>query len=254
MLDSPGFWVGGPEGRAIGKDSILPCVAAAITYEAFGRRLVDVVNLELHTGSVTVVMGPNGAGKSLLLRLLHGLIVPTAGVVTWAGKTLNDQMRKRQAMVFQRPILLRRTVASNIDFVLSLRDGRDQMKCRRILKHFGLLHRSDHPARLLSGGEQQRLALARAMATEPDVLFLDEPTASLDPAATLAIEELVLEAHSRGTKIVFVTHDTGQARRLADEVVFLHHGHVTEHTCAEQFFVSPASAEARDFMAGCIVL
>jgi tungstate transport system ATP-binding protein len=107
---------------------------------------------------------------------------------------------------------------------------------------------------MLSGGEQQRLALVRALAVEPEILFLDEPSASLDPTSTLAVEELIEGAHARGTAIVLVTHDLGQARRLADEVVFLHRGRLLEHTPAARFFAGPASAPARAYLAGQIVI
>jgi tungstate transport system ATP-binding protein len=156
--------------------------------------------------------------------------------------------------VFQRPILLRRSVAANIDFVLRLRGVHSRAQRHSVLERVGLAHHAGQAARLLSGGEQQRLALARALALEPDVLLLDEPTANLDPASTAVIERIVSDAHQRGTKIIFVTHDLGQARRLADEVVFLHRGRVVEQTSAAQFFSEPASAHARDYLAGRIVL
>ena len=157
-------------------------------------------------------------------------------------------------MVFQRAVMLRRSVAANIDFVLRLRGRADPARRREILEHAGLADRADQPARLLSGGEQQRLALARALATKPDVLFMDEPTSNLDPASTLVIEDITKAARDRGTKIVFITHDMGQARRLADDVVFMHRGKVLEHSPAAAFFNQPASAEAGDYMAGKIIL
>ena len=151
-------------------------------------------------------------------------------------------------------MLLRRSVAANIDFVLRLRGRADPGRRQEILDHAGLAAHADQPARLLSGGEQQRLAMARALATEPDVLFMDEPTSNLDPASTLVIEEIAKAARDRGTKIIFITHDMGQARRLADDVVFVHKGKVLEHSPAETFFTQPASTEAGDYMAGKIIL
>jgi tungstate transport system ATP-binding protein len=225
-----------------------------LTYQTGGKTLLDSIDLRISAGSLTVVMGPNGAGKSLLLRLLHGLIQPTAGSVLWGGRPADDTIRRRQAMVFQRPVLLRRSVAANIDFVLGLRGSAKRERTREILEEVGLADRAGQPARLLSGGEQQRLALARALALEPEVLFMDEPTASLDPASTAAIETVVHRAHSRGTKIFFVTHDLGQARRLAGDVVFLSRGRLAEHTTAEQFFDSPGSREAHDYLAGRLIL
>jgi tungstate transport system ATP-binding protein len=204
--------------------------------------------------TLTVVMGPNGAGKSLLLRLLHGLLMPKSGAVWWGGRPLDDELRRRQAMVFQRPVLLRRSVAANVDFVLGLRGNATPERTMALLDEVGLADRAAQPARLLSGGELQRLALARAIALEPRVLFMDEPTASLDPATTAAIEAIVMRVHQRGTKIVFITHDVGQARRLADDVVFLNRGRLVEHTPANQFFDSPGSREASDYLAGRLIL
>ena len=233
---------------------LFPLVVRDLTYQAGGAVLVRGIDLTLEAGGITVIMGPNGAGKSLLLRLMHGLLEPSGGGVTWGGRPLDEAVRRRQAMVFQRPVLLRRSVAANIDFVLRLRGGKDPARRRDILDHVGLADRADQPARRLSGGEQQRLAMARALATKPDVLFMDEPTASLDPASTLVIEDIAKAARDRGTKIVFITHDMGQARRLADDVVFMHRGKVLEHSPAAAFFNQPASAEAGDYMAGKIIL
>ena len=243
----------GKQDSGAGAD-LFPAVVADLTYQAGGAVLIKGIDLALEADGVTVIMGPNGAGKSLLLRLMHGLLVPSGGRVTWGGHPLDEAVRRRQAMVFQRAVMLRRSVAANIDFVLRLRGRADPARRRDILEHAGLADRADQPARLLSGGEQQRLALARALATEPDVLFMDEPTSNLDPASTLVIEDITKAARDRGTKIVFITHDMGQARRLADDVVFMHRGKVLEHSPAAAFFNQPASAEAGDYMAGKIIL
>ncbi len=228
-------------------------VVHGLAYDAGGRRLLDGIDLDIQAEKFTVIMGPNGAGKSLFLRLLHGLIEPSAGSIHWGGKSLDDQVRRQQSLVFQRPVLLRRSVAANLEFVLNLRGRVDPAAVRAILRHVGLEAQAGQPARLLSGGEQQRLALARALALKPRVLFLDEPTASLDPASTAAIERLVGEANQRGTTVVFVTHDGGQARRLADEVIFLHRGRLLEQTPATRFFDRPTSSEAADYLAGRLV-
>ena len=225
-----------------------------LVFEAGGKRLIDSVDLTIGAGPITVVMGPNGAGKSLLLRLLHGLLAPTSGAVLWRGKPVSTEIRKRQAMVFQQPVLLRRSVAANIDFVLKSRDGEIRPRRDELLAMGALGHLANSPARKLSGGEQQRLALVRALALNPDVLFLDEPTASLDPASVSAIESLVKEADSQGTKIIFVTHAFGQAKRLADEVIFIDQGRVLEQESADQFFDHPQTAEAQDYLAGRIVM
>ncbi len=233
---------------------LLPLVTRGLTLERDGRRLIDGIDLSLTAGGLTVAMGPNGAGKSLLLRLLHGLIIPTAGEVRWAGAPMTPSLRKRQGMVFQRPVLLRRSVAANIDFALSLRGTASTERRDALLDHAGLLAQAKQPARLLSGGEQQRLALARALALEPEVLFLDEPTASLDPASVLTIEQVVRNADQNGTKIIFVTHDLNQAKRLADDVLFLHQGRLLEHSPADRFFSAPSSDPAKAYLEGRIVV
>jgi tungstate transport system ATP-binding protein len=228
---------------------ILPGRLEAVSYTAGGRQLVEGVDLAIAAGPLSVILGPNGAGKSLLLRLAHGLLAPSAGRVVWQSR----QAQRRQAMVFQRPVLLRRSVAGNIDYALALRSIRGEERRRRrdaALAETGLTALARQPARALSGGEQQRLALARVWALAPEVLFLDEPTANLDPAATRAVEEIVRDLQGRDCKIVLTTHDLGQARRLADEVVFLHRGRLVEQAPAERFFAAPASAEAAAFLDG----
>ncbi|MCB1792624.1 MAG: ATP-binding cassette domain-containing protein [Gammaproteobacteria bacterium] len=219
-----------------------------LVYEAGGKRLIDNVDLQLRHETRTIVMGANGAGKSVLLRLLHGLLCPSHGEIRWNGHPLDDALRREQAMVFQRPVLLRRSVAANIRFALKLHGRADDREIARILDEVGLADLAKQPARMLSGGERQRLTLARALATTPRVLFLDEPTASLDPASTAAIEAIVQRAHERGTKIVFVTHDLGQARRLADDVLFLSKGRIAEHSPAQRFFERPSSRAAADYL------
>lgn len=239
-------------------ETILPLELMGVGFAAQGQQLLHGVNLRLEAGSRTVVLGPNGAGKSLLLRLCHGLLSPTEGLVRWGGgRPLEAGLAgRRQAMVFQRPVLLRRSVLANIRYVLALRG----MPLRQrhgagmaALDRFGLADLAARPARILSGGEQQRLALARAWVMEPDVLFLDEPTSALDPASTLAVEMAIHDFHSAGTKIVMTTHDLGQARRLADEVVFLSRGQVVEASSAAPFFKGAATPQARAFLSGELV-
>jgi len=254
MFDTALYFIGAL-GAVSGRVApILPGEAHGLVLEVDGTRLIDGVDLRLATPGVTVIMGPNGAGKSLLLRLLHGMMPPTEGRITWGGAPLTDAVRARQAMVFQRPVLLRRSVAANIDFVLKLRGDAAADRRDALLDHVGLGDHAAQPARLLSGGEQQRLALARALAIEPEVLFLDEPTASLDPASMQRIEQIVGTASLSGTKVVFVTHERSQARRLADDVVFIHRGRVLEHTAADRFFDRPESDAARDYLSGRILL
>lgn len=220
-----------------------------LTYAAGGARRVDLPDLRLSDTGTSVLMGPNGAGKSLCLRLFHGLIPPTTGEIRHADAPLDETRRKRQALVFQTPVLLRRTTRANLDFVLKAR-RLPRGRADALLAQVGLSDHADRPARALSGGEKQRLAIARALATEPELLLLDEPTASLDPAATLAIERILAEVRKSGVKLVLVTHDIGQARRLADEVVFLSHGKAIEHASADVFFAGPQTDPARAYLAG----
>ncbi len=234
---------------------LLPVTTHDLTFEGGGRKLIDGISLSLQAGPRTIVMGPNGAGKSLLLRLLHGLITPTSGEILWNGSKASEATRARQAFVFQRPVVLRRSTAANVEFVLRHmpRLERDA-RVSELLDFAGLTGIARTPARLLSGGEQQRLAIARAIATRPDVLFLDEPTASLDPASTLSVEAMIAAAHDDGVKIIMVTHDLGQARRLADEVVFVQSGKIAEKTPSREFFTQARSAAARDYLEGRIHL
>ena len=229
---------------------VLPLRAEHLCFEAGGVTVLSDVSLSSPSGSRNVVMGPNGAGKSVLMRLLHGLLTPTTGTLKWSNTDMAT-VRRAQAMVFQRPVMLRRSVRENVEFALQLQ-GHDNVRAaaEAALERVGLMHLADRAARLCSGGEQQRVALARAWALQPEVLFLDEPTASLDPAATKAIEETISAIHAQGTTIVMTTHDLGQARRIADRVLFLHHGRLVEDTAAGIFFQQPQSPEAAAFIRG----
>lgn len=242
-----------PRTRLTDRPSVLPLRLDAVALEAGRHTLIDGLNLELDHGPRTIIIGPNGAGKSLTLRLMHGLIEPTRGAVTWAGTAPGRHGRMRQAMVFQQPVLLRRSVAANVRYVLRVHGVASAERAARVadaLERAGLSHLARRSARVLSGGEQQRLAIARARAIQPEVLFLDEPTSNLDPAAALAVERMIDEIHAAGTKIVMTTHDMGQARRLADEIVFMHRGRLIERTPAAAFFADPQTQAARDFVAG----
>ncbi len=230
---------------------ILPLRFEAVTFERRGQRLLGPLDFEIGGPGRTVVLGPNGAGKSLVLRIAHGLIEPTRGRVTWRGE--EGTRRSRQAMVFERSVLLRRSAAANVDYAIARRGvPRRERRQRRALalERTGLADLAQRQARVLSAGEQQRLALARAWALEPEVLFLDEPTAALDPAATRSIEALIASLAAAGTKIIMTTHDLGQARRLADEVLFLHRGALVERAPAAAFFEDPQSEPARAFLEG----
>ena len=228
--------------------SILPLRLERLGFAVRGKPLIQDIDLTLTAAGCTVVMGPNGAGKSLLLRLCHGLLQPTAGRVVWAGAG-----HGRHALLFQRPVLLRRTARANLIHALALAGHPFAERRRRAdaaIERFGLEALASRQARTLSGGEQQVLALARAAALEPELLFLDEPTSALDPAATRRIEAMLHTLARDGVKLVLVTHSLGQARRFADEVVFLHRGRLMEHAPAGDFFNRPRSDEARAFLDG----
>ncbi len=256
MLDVTTAYEHGPTVEATEQElsPVLPCEVRGLCFAAGGSPLIDKIDLTLGAGGVTMIMGPNGAGKSVFIRLLHGMLEPTAGEIHWGGRPLDEETRKRQAMVFQTPVLLRRSVEANIAFALRLHGEGGRARCAEMLEEAGLSNKSSQPARLLSGGERQRLAIARALAADPDVLFLDEPTASLDPASVQLIEEIVFSARDRGVKIIFITHDIGQARRLGDDVVFMHRGRIMERAPTPRFFDKPSSREAKDYLAGRIVL
>lgn len=232
---------------------VLPAALEGASVAMGGAQLLDQVTLSLEPGAPTALMGPNGAGKSLCLRLFQGLIPPSAGAVSFAGRTATREARRRVALVFQRPVLLRRSVAANLDHALRVFGASRAERPERIAALLSLARLSDlagRPARVLSGGEQQRLAMVRALAAEPQLLLLDEPTASLDPQATQAIETLIADAAARGVKVLLVTHDPGQARRLAEDVAFLHRGRVVERTPAATFFERPQSDAAQAYLAG----
>lgn len=231
--------------------SILPLDVRAVAFHGDGRRLVDGISFQLPAGGLTVILGPNGAGKSLTLRLCHGLLTPSEGRIAWAQGA--ERRNRRHAMVFQKPIMLRRSVEANVLHALAaagVAGSERRERCRAALERFGLSARAGQAARLLSGGEQQRLAIARAWALRPELLFLDEPTSQLDPAATRQIEQLLTGLVAEGLTVLMSTHDLGQARRLASRVLFLHRGRLIADAPAADFFAGPASPEARAFLAG----
>jgi tungstate transport system ATP-binding protein len=228
----------------------LPIEARGLGVRLGGHAALRGVDLRLEGDAPVAVLGANGAGKSVLLRSLHGLVAPSEGAVLWSGSIARP---RDQAMVFQRPVLLRRSTLANVEYALAVNGVKgDERRTRanEALTRVGLEPLASRAARVLSGGEQQRLALARAWALRPRVMFLDEPTASLDPAAAAEIERIVGEIRDAGTALVFTTHHLGFARRVASEIVFLHDGRVTEKTPADVFFSSPRSGEAAAFLRG----
>ena len=235
--------------------SDLPLVLDSVSLEANSTTILDRLNLTIGPGAPTLIVGPNGAGKTRLLRLCMGLDAPSAGRITWGGRA-DSEMRGR-AILFQRPVMLRRTTAANVSYALAqvgLPRSQRVGRIATLLESVGLSDLAQRPARRLSGGEQQRLALARALARDPEILLLDEPTANLDPAATRSVEEIVLAAAKSGIKIVMASHDLGQVRRLAGDVIFLVRGAVCEQAKAEHFLDHPKTQEAAAFLRGDLVI
>ena len=231
-----------------GSASILPLQLRNVGLAIRDRDLLRQIDVELSAGAPTMIMGPNGAGKSLFLRVCHGLIAPTSGSVEWSVPST-----RAQAMVMQRPVLLRRSARANLVHALALAGTPRAARGTRadeVLERFGLTDIAQRPARLLSGGEQQRLAIARAWALAPQVLFLDEPTSALDPGATRAVEDMIRAIAAEGVKIAMATHDIGQARRLGGEVLFFHSGRLLEKTPAPRFFEHPQTQEAAAYLRG----
>ena len=232
--------------------AILPLRLADVSFAVGGRSLIDRVSLEIGAGPSTIILGANGAGKSVLMRLMHGLLRPTSGRIDWNAPERQGAPRK-QAMVFQRPVMLRRSAHANVAYALQIAGVPAQQRAglvQEALESVGLVHLAHRPARVLSGGEQQRLALARAWALHPEVLFLDEPTASLDPGAAREIESVIKAFDAAGTKVVMATHNLGQAQRLGDEILFLDQGRLVERAPVGQFFSKPQSAQAAAFIKG----
>jgi tungstate transport system ATP-binding protein len=232
-------------------DSDLPLMFVDARIVAGDVTILDRITLTIAAGSPTILIGPNGSGKTTLLRAAMGLVSLSSGRITWGGREAGAPTKS--AITFQRPTMLRRTAAANIRYALAAAHvprAKRQERTTELLTLVGLDELGDRPARRLSGGEQQRLALARALARDPTALFLDEPTASLDPYATKAIEDLVRVVSARGVKVVMSTHDIGQAKRLAGDVFLLHRGRLIESAPATEFFATPRTEEARKFIAG----
>jgi tungstate transport system ATP-binding protein len=235
--------------------SDLPLVLNDVSLDAGETRLLRRLNLTIAKGAPTLIIGPNGSGKTSLLRLCMGLASPSSGSMTWGGRADGGPMRR--AIVFQRPVMLRRSVAANVAYALAQASVPRKQRAERaadLLDRVGLGDLAERPARRLSGGEQQRLALARALARNPEILLLDEPTANLDPAATRAVEDIVLTAAESGIKVVMASHDLGQMRRLAGDVVFLIRGALCERKLVIDFLDNPSTPEAFAFLRGDLVI
>ncbi|MCP5074527.1 MAG: ATP-binding cassette domain-containing protein [Rhodobacteraceae bacterium] len=234
--------------------SILPLKVTAASVRRRGKRLIGPVDVAIGTTGLTVVLGPNGSGKTTLLRLMHGLERAHSGSVAWSVPEV--EARHRQAYVFQSPIMMRRSVIDSIAFPLIAHGTKKAIARKKAsiwARRIGLGEALDRSAPVLSGGEKQKLSIARALIRRPEILFLDEPCANLDGRATREIETILSDAHDRGTRIVMSTHDMGQARRLATDVVFMYRGLVHEAGSAQDFFQDPGTGEGSAFLKGDIV-
>lgn len=235
-------------------ERILPLSVSNAVVTKRGKTIVGPIDITIEDIGLTVIMGPNGSGKTTLLKLLHGLEAPKSGESRW--NCTIETARLYQSYVFQTPILLRRSVLENVIYPLRLRGiSRTQAEQQALhwLQTINLEASANLNARLLSGGEKQKLAVARALAIKPQLVFLDEPTANLDGAATREIEALLKQVKQAGTRVIMTTHDKGQAKRLADDIVFLYRGKIHEHQNAGAFFENASTPEAVAFLSGEIV-
>ena len=234
--------------------SILPLKVSEASVHRRGKRLIGPISFELPEQGFTIILGPNGSGKTTLLRIMHGVERLSSGAVNWAVD--DEDARHHQAYVFQTPIMLRRTVRENLNYPLRLvgvpRAEADQRVAEWVAR-IGLQEAAGLQATRLSGGEKQKLALARALIRKPQVLFLDEPCANLDGASTRDIETLLNAARLEGTRLIMTTHDIGQARRLASDVIFMLHGKLHESGPSPKVFDAPRTQELQAFYRGDIV-
>ena len=229
--------------------SFLPLEIKNLNYSIGSKEILYNLNIKIISDKITVIMGPNGAGKSIFLKILNGIIRPTTGKILWNEKFDKSLVLNGQALVFQKPVLLRRSVEANLDFFDKLTNLNNYDK-NQLLKIVDLLDQKNQPARLLSLGEQQRLSLIRALLLRPRLIMLDEPTANLDPASTKIIEDIIISLKEFGIKIIFVTHNILQAKRLADEVIFFDKGKLIEHSNAKEFFSNSKSMKVNNYLNG----
>ena len=234
--------------------SLTPIVVSNLSILLGEIKILDKIKCKIHNESIVAVLGPNGAGKSMFLKTINGLIAVESRKINFNSKEINDYIRKEIAMVFQKPTLLRRTVLENMQFVLEKKNKISNLQITNLLQRVGLDIYKYKPARLLSGGEQQRLSLARALLINPSLLLLDEPTANLDPYSLNLIEEIILDENKKGKTIILTTHDMGQAKRLAKEILFFNKGKLLEQTRAINFFKKPKTKEAQSYINGKILL
>ena len=234
--------------------SLTPIVVSNLSLLLGKTKILDKIKCKIHNESIVAVLGPNGAGKSMFLKTINGLIEVDSREIKFNSIEINDYIRKEIAMVFQKPTLLRRSVFENMQFVLERKNKLSNIEIMKLLQRVSLDTFKDKPARLLSGGEQQRLSLARALLINPSLLLLDEPTANLDPYSLNLIEEIILDENKKGKTIILTTHDMGQAKRLAKEILFFNKGKLLEQTKAINFFKKPKTKEAQSYVNGKILL
>ena len=231
-------------------NTILPLKIKEVTYKIGTKLILKNISSEIHSGPPKIILGPNGAGKTVLMKICHGLIKPSSGSIIWS-KPKNQQNTSQHTMVFQRPIMLRRSVIKNLLFVLASKGLKKKKQHELVDDALHLVNMTEHrkyPARSLSQGEQQKLALARAWLLNPQVLFLDEPTANLDPKATETVENIVRKISNDGTLVLMTTHNIAQAKRIGSEILFLHDGELKEKTKCIDFFTNPKTIEASEFI------
>ena len=228
----------------------LPICIKDLNFVLDEKRILSRINLFINSDDVTVIMGPNGAGKSIFLKILNGILTPTSGYITWNGKKFFSETLNIQAFVFQKPILLRRSVIANLDYIDGIFKYEKNLNKEQLLEIVQLLKQKKQPARMLSLGEQQRLSLIRSLMLRPNLLLLDEPTANLDPASTKIIEDIVLNLKMMGIKIIFVTHNILQAKRIADDIIFLNEGKMVEHLDKQEFFSNSKSFHVQNYLNG----
>jgi tungstate transport system ATP-binding protein len=231
--------------------------------KVYKREVLNVKKLSFQKGKIYGLIGPSGAGKSTLLRLVNLLEEPTTGSIFFQGQKISKSehmgtaVQQEMTMVFQKPLLFNATVGENIAYGLKARRIKKeeiQKKVTVLLGKIGLAEFAGRKAITLSGGEAQRVALARAVAFEPSLLLLDEPTANLDPFNVELLEKLIMDLNrDAGMTIILVTHNIFQARRVAQEIIFLYGGRIVEQGGVEKIFSSPKDPRTRAFIEGQMV-
>ena len=234
-------------------NSLLPIRFHNVSLKLDNNFFFKKLSFEINTKGISVFIGANGAGKTSCIKLLTGLIKPDSGEVLFST---NKEILNRIGYVPQKIILLRRSVEQNLLHTLSISNyptNKKKQRIKEILKFAKLEHVAKQSARNLSIGQQQLISIMRALAIKPSFLFLDEPCANLDPKTTQIIENLIKVVSKSGVKIIIVTHDLFQAKRLANDILFFHNGKIIEHTKTKSFFKNPKSKEAKDFQKGLLL-